>query len=349
MKIIKKVTCFFLATVMAVSMISPVMAEEKSDTAKNIAKIVKYVKKNGKSTSGGNKFVTCEWSEHNSHGYNTQFIYVEKSNMLNFRLTIVDSDGKSIISTSGMRFNTEKGKLMDTYYNPRIYGKVASVSGKINKPGKYHLGDAIDYSVDMNKTDEKKSDLKYYAKTNEPNRFAYLENTLKELFDWDVTAVGFTDYYQSQSKVYVAGNKDIDVKSILNVPIGTEAKYASSDSDVVKINKNGKINCKTTGSATITAKQNKSVLGTCEIKVEKPKVEKKVQLAKGATLPFNQLVTNADEMKNKPDSVRSSDEERVVVDSKGNITAKKKKGSVTITITYGNAEYTSTVNLTKAS
>ncbi|SKB91720.1 Ig-like domain (group 2) [Lachnospiraceae bacterium] len=345
MKITKKLTCFLLTLVMAVSVTCPAAAGEKSETANNISSIVKYVKKNGKSTSDGNKYVNCNWDKKNDHGYSTQLIYISKSNILNFRLTIVESDGKSIISTSGMRFNTEKGKLIDTYYNPRIYGKVASVSGKIKKPGSFHMGDSIDYKVDLNKTGETEKDLAYYAKTNEPNRFNYLEDTLQQLFGWDITSVGFKEYYQS--KAYVAGDKGIDVKSLMAVASGSDVKYSSSDSEVVKVTKEGTISCKKPGTAKITAKKNKSVIGSCMISVEKPEVAEKLSLAKGSTLHFNEIVVNADEMKNKPDSVTSSDEDKVVVDSKGDITAKKKKGSATITIKYGKAEYTSKIKLTE--
>ncbi len=350
MKNIKKITCFILTLVMAILMVCPTMAKEESDAKSNISTIVKYVKKKGKATSGGNKYVTCNWDKRNNHGYTTQLIYISKSNILNYRLTIVDSDGKSIISTSGMRFNTEKGSLIDTYYNPRIYGRVASISGKIKNPGSYHKGDAINYTVDVNETNETKKDLAYYAKTNEENRFNYFEDTLQQLFDMDISSVGFPEYYrssQSKSKTFVAGDRGIAVASIIKIPKNIEVSYKSSDPDIVKVSK-GKLNCKNPGDATITVKKKKSVIGTCDIKVEMPEVEEELELEKGETLAFNEIVTNADEMKNKPDSVTSSDESRLVVDSKGNITAKKKKGNVTLTIKYGKAEYTSKIKLIKA-
>ena len=81
MKNIKKITCFILTLVMVFLMVCPTMAKEGSDAKSNISTIVKYVKKKGKSTSGGNKYVTCNWDKHNNHGYTTQLIYISKSNM----------------------------------------------------------------------------------------------------------------------------------------------------------------------------------------------------------------------------------------------------------------------------
>ncbi len=149
------------------------------------------------------------------------------------------------------------------------------------------------------------------------------------------------DYYQLPPKVSpTKSTLYVDAKKKLSVQNGLGATYKSSDSDVAKVSKKGKITALKEGSAKITCKT-KTGSASCKVTVENPYIDKtSAQTCIGDTVTLK--VVGA------PETVKwsSSDKKIATVSSAGKVKGVS-DGTVTITAVTGSFTFTSKVKVYK--